>query len=214
MGSNSIYVGRGKKTLPEAVQEGQLNTNQMHSYNPNSMDLTFNHINAFPQYTDFARGVWRKYQEQIISYGKDRCSQKDPSATFYVVSGVSDYELTGEGTSAFLKATTYWPVAYKGAIPQPHLSPDLANGLELSIIIPKSAWTVGCCIWTASGETNAESVSFWANNKPRGIAKHEVQPDVRTLGKKVFPGKPCFQFFPATPQCSNPDNHYRMAPPA
>ena len=217
MGSNKIYLGRGNMTRPEAVEEGQLNPNQMHSYesgSTNSMDLTFNHINAFPQYSDFARGVWRKYQEKIISYGKDTCSQKDPSATFYVVSGLSDYELTGKGTSAFLKAATYWPVAYEGAIPQPHLSPDLPDGSPLSIVMPKSVWTVGCCTWTSNGDHQAQTVSIWANNKPRGIPKHEVQPDIRTLGSKLFPGKRCFKFFPATAQCNSVDNHYRMAPPA
>lgn len=100
MGSDEIYVGRSNKARPDAVKEGQLNPNQMHSYDQGkSMDLTFNHINAFPQYSDFANGIWKKYQEKIISYAKDTCQAKDGSAEFHVVSGVSDYELTGNLSS-------------------------------------------------------------------------------------------------------------------
>ncbi len=207
-----IYLDRGKKDQPEGVQEGQLNPKRMHSYGDKSMDLTFNHINAFPQYSDFANGVWRKYQEKIISFAKVRCAEKDASAEFYVVSGLSDYELTGRGSTAFLKASTFWPVAYGGAIPKPHHSPPLPDGLAKSIIKPKSVWTVGCCTWTVSNEPHAETVSFWANNKPRGVPKHEVQPDLHTLAARLSPGKPCFQFFPSNPHCNMVENHFTLAP--
>lgn len=212
MGSNKIYLDRGDKKYPEGVEEGQLNPNQMHTYADAAMDLTFNHINAFPQYTDFAKGVWKKYQNKIISYAKDICSVKDESAVFYVVSGVSDYELTGVRSSAFLRPATYWPVAYEGAVTQPDNSPALENGQAKSIIQPKSAWTVGCCTWTTGETKKAQAVSFWANNKPRGIPKYEVQPDLTTLRKALFPGKPCFQFFPANSLCTSADNHFTMAP--
>lgn len=212
MGSNLIYLKRGNTTSPEAVVEGQLNPNLIHSYNDKAMDLTFNHLNGFPQYSATANGVWRKYEEKMALYAKDRCSAKDDSAMFYAVSGLSDYELTGKGSSAFLKPAMYWPVAYEGAIPQPYHSPELTDGLAKSIIMPKSVWTVGCCTWTDNGEPKAESISFWANNKPRGIPKHENQPDLHTLGARLFPGKPCFQFFPANPQCNIPDNHFTIAP--
>ena len=212
MGSNLIYLKRGLKTEPEAVEEGQLNPNRIHSYAGPSMDLTFNHINAFPQYTDFAKGVWRKYQDKILLYAKDRCSAKDTSAAFYVVSGLSDYELTGKGSSAFLKQATLWPVAYEGAIPKPYDSPSLDDGLAKSIIKPKSVWTIGCCTWQQGGEPGAETVSIWANNKPRGVPKHAIQPDPGTLASRLFPGKPCFQFFPLNPLCNLAENHYTMEP--
>ncbi|XP_028405012.1 uncharacterized protein LOC114527525 [Dendronephthya gigantea] len=212
IGSNKIYLDRSDKKYPEGVEEGQLNPNQMHTYADASMDLTFNHINAFPQYTDFAQGVWRKYQNKIISYAKDICSAKDVSAVFYAVSGVSDYELTGVRSSAFLRPATFWPVAYEGAVTQPDGSPELENGLAKSIIQPKSAWTVGCCAWTKAGVKNAQSVSFWANNKPRGVPKYEVQPDLSTLRKALFPGKQCFKFFPANSLCNSAENHFTMEP--
>jgi hypothetical protein len=213
MGSGKIYKDRGKKTQPEGVEEGQLNPNRIHSYDGISMDLTFNHINAFPQYSDFANGVWRKYQEKIIKYANERCQDNDPSAVFHVISGLSDYELTGKRSSAFLQPATFWPVAYEGAIPKPYQSPPLVgDGLAMSIIMPKSVWTVGCCTWTKDEEPGAEAVSFWANNKPRGVPKHGIQPDLVTMARRLFPGKPCFQFFPSNPLCNMGENHFTMEP--
>ena len=214
IGSNLIYLDRNKKTAPDGVEPGQLNPSQIHTYQGESMDLTFDYLNAFPQYTDFANGVWRKYQEKIITYAKVQCRAKHSTAVFYSVSGVSDYELTGHRSSAFLKPATYWPIAYEGDQPHPYHSPTLQDGVKKSIILPKSVWTVGCCTWTDTdiGEPNAQSVSFWANNKPRGIPKHGIQPDLRTLASRLYPGKPCFQFFPSNPQCNIPENHYTLEP--
>lgn len=210
VGRNKIYMKRSNITRPEAMQEGQLNMNQMHSYNDESMDITLNHLNAFPIYREFAQNVWKKYQRKMISYAKTRCSTKDESAVFNVVSGLSDYELTGQGTTAFLKATTFWPVAYPEGISQPFLTPNFTDGFTKSITKPKSVWTIGCCTWTKSGQKKAETVSFWANNKPRGIAKHEIQPNLEILSRRLQPNKPTFQFFPANPLCALVENHHTL----
>ena len=210
MGSNKIYLNRGDRRYPDAVEEGQLNPMQMHSYNKETMKLTHTHVNAYPQFTDFNDGVWKAYEKKIFNYAKTRCSSNSPSSNFYVITGVSDYEIKGNGRTAVVSAPTYWPVAYEGAETQPLGSEPLQKNVE-SIVQPKSMWTVGCCTWKEGKTERAEAVSVWANNKPKGFSKSETQPYLDVLARRLFPANPCFSFFPGSAQCANSSNHFTMA---
>lgn len=207
-GHDKIYEHRGNKKYPNGVDRGHLNPSLMNSFDVSSMDLTHTHTNGYPQFYAFNNGVWKRFERKIFNYARKNCFLKSTKSEFYVITGLSDYKITGTKTST-LKSPLFWPVKYKGAVPQPPGSPPLPKKFK-SIIQARSMWTVGCCSWVSKKVLKGEAVSIWANNEPKGVTNMEMQPDLTTLAKHIYPGKRCFKFFPGNAECNKVKNHVSL----
>ena len=74
------------------------------------MKLTHTFTNAYPQYSYFNIGVWKKYEKKIFDYAKSTCVGKSTNAEFYAVTGLSDYKITSTKNSAAKKSPAkFWP---------------------------------------------------------------------------------------------------------
>lgn len=194
-GKNKLYAGRGRKTNPRAVDKGHLNPSQINSFDANTMKLTHTYTNAYPQFTYFNIGVWKKYEKKIFDYAKIKCFAKAGNSEFYLLTGLSDYKVLASGKAGVQQKKTMWP-------------PGNPPGLD-PIVQAKSMWTVGCCSWKTGSTQKGEAVSIWANNEPKGIFNRESEPEPSLLGLYIY-GKKTFKFFPGNDACNKKPNHITL----
>ena len=154
-------------------------------------ESTFTYTNAVPQYGTFNSGIWCTYEGYIRTYAMNTCAPGD--GDLYLITGVTMLARFGDdNVQKELKTTDY---------------------LKNKIRVPRSMWTVGCCV--ASGGNVLGNFAVIGNNlRDKGRVKMtELKvKELEAIILKDVQASPSgssatsIQLFPGNPQCSDSRN--------
>jgi DNA/RNA endonuclease G (NUC1) len=153
-------------------------------------ESTFTYTNAVPQYGTFNSGIWCTYEGYIRTYAINTCAPG--GGDLYLITGVTMLARVGDDNVEKEKKTEY---------------------LKKTIRIPRSMWTVGCCV--ASGGKVLGNFAVIGNNlksKDRVNMSELKVTDLEAIilkDVKAFPSgssATSIQLFPGNPQCSDSRN--------
>ena len=158
----------------------------IYSFSMGHAESTFTYTNAVPQYGTFNSGIWCTYEGYIRTYAMNTCAPGD--GDLYLITGVTMLARFGDdNVQKELKTTDY---------------------LKNKIRVPRSMWTVGCCV--ASGGNVLGNFAVIGNNlRDKGRVKMtELKvKELEAIILKDVQASPSgssatsIQLFPGNPQC-------------
>ncbi|CAB3984988.1 endonuclease domain-containing 1 -like, partial [Paramuricea clavata] len=173
----------------KSFHKGHLLPVGIYSFSEEHAKSTFTYTNAVPQYSTFNSGIWSNYEGYIRTYAKNKCGPNS-GGDLYLITGVTMLARVGDHkVEKIVKTSDY---------------------LKNKIRIPRSMWTVGCCV--AAGGEVLGNFAVIGNNLKSKIRVQMTELKVKKLEAIILEdvqaspsgsSATSIQLFPGKAQCSD-----------
>lgn len=196
-GCHAIYRNQGNN-----YHRGHLVPKKTYSSSQKLHDSTYAYTNSVPQRPNFNVGQWCQFERRIRRYAEEICTQGQPAGTLYLLTGTSLARIQQHGNN------------------NPQLDVDVnrlrnPNNFLLSIVIPNSLWTAGCCV-RPNGQ-NTQGFAVIGNNVNDVNQMFTQQVTVARLQNILAAdvdrhniGGPNVHLFPGNAACSAANNNVNL----
>ena len=183
-----------------------MNPSAINSFNKDFMTATFTLTNVVPQFKASNCGPWQKFEKKIVDYAKDICGPS--GGTLYLLTGRSENGIKPDPQNP-------GKVVYdaKNTVPKPIVINKFGS---VNLVIPRSVWTAGCCLWTEPGRVlgslwparRAQSFAVMSTNQKDKDKLYQTQMSVREL-EELLKAPSAVNLFPGDENCRNPANNIK-----
>ena len=188
------------------ITRGHMNPSVINSFNNDFMTATFTLTNAVPQFKASNCGPWEEFETKIVDYAKDICGPR--GGTLYLLTGRSENGIIPDPLNPGKVVQDA-----KNTVPKPYQN----NFGSVNLVIPRSVWTAGCCLWTEPGRMGnlwparrAQSFAVMSNNQKDKGKLYQTQMSVRELEELLRDqNSAAVNLFPGDENCRNPANNIK-----
>ena len=186
------------------ITRGHMNPSAINSFDKDFMTATFTLTNAVPQFKASNCGPWQEFETKIVDYAKDICGPR--GGTLYLLTGRSENGIKPNNQNPGKVVRDD-----KNIVP-----PKNVGSVNQNLVIPRSVWTAGCCLWTEPGKMTgnllparrAQSFAVMSNNQKDKGKLYQTQMSVRELEDLLRDkNSAAVNLFPGDENCRNPANN-------
>ena len=186
-----------------------MNPSAINSFNKDFMTATFTLTNAVPQFEASNCGPWQDFETKIVDYAKDICGPR--GGTLYLLTGRSENGIIPDPLNPGKVLQDA-----KNTVPKPYQ--NTFGSVNQNLVIPRSVWTAGCCLWTEPGRMTgnlwparrAQSFAVMSNNQKDKGKLYQTQMSVRELEELLRDqNSAAVNLFPGDENCRNPANNIK-----
>lgn len=196
-------------TQDSEITRGHMNPSAINSFNNDFMTATFTLTNTVPQFKASNCGPWEEFETKIVDYAKDICGPR--GGTLYLLTGRSENGIIPDPLNPGKVVQDA-----KNTVPKPYQ--NKFGSVNQNLVIPRSVWTAGCCLWTEPGRMTgnlwparrAQSFAVMSNNQKDKGKLYQTQMSVRELEELLRDqNSAAVNLFPGDENCRNPANNIK-----
>jgi len=193
-----------KAIKQQPLSRGHMDPLAINSFDKRFMKATYTLTNVVPQYVASNSGPWQIFEAKIRSYAQNVCGNRTRQGTLYLLTGTSEFSLKSDLGRKSVQDSSK-ELSYATMLLD-----------ELTLVVPRTVWTTGCCVWKETSQEfgkvrRAESFAVMSNNVRDKKFLNQTQMSVVKLERHLTaPGSSSVNLFPGDRNCRLPQNNVEL----